>query len=422
MLQTATSKHDEAIERDVLGILLKYPGRMHDSGVSDRHFYLEMHKRVLKEFRSRGPAVSCVMDASYQDMEAVANISEAGWSDACLKEHLDHLERLAEIREAAFASRRLLDELESTYATEARDVIQSATGRLASVVHAPKGKTVTGNNARESLLSPVGEKMNLYLRNFYIRRGDLIFLAATPGSGKTTLAQNVQRDLIQHFDGLNVMFTMEMSPKEIFEKDIQVLNRNRIDQYLPGLGPDGKLEVNPKFEEAAEKVEAWYNQQPGMLVLEGRGGITVEQIRARCMELQATHGRRLRCIVIDQLDKIQHAHRGNDNHTVGVKSTTAALKMLALEMDIGILCLAQISTKTGSGEGGLFTMKDLYGSSAMEQDGSQVWILQMAPGEDIEEPFRRTILKIEKRRGGSVGFGLELIFDTRASTLKEGGF
>ena len=415
------TKHDAALERDVLGVLLRYPARMHDSGVSDRHFYQEVHRRILEGFRSKGPSPHVVSEAAYEDLQLVEDICEGGWSDASLKTQLEHLERLAEIRESALAARKLLADLEEADAMEARDMIQDATGKLAGAVHTNGATGSFGHEAKKRLTSKTGERMKLHLPGFFVRRGDLVFLAATPGSGKTTMAVNCLDHLLQNFDGLDVMFSLEMSDKEIYAKRIQTMFGRSIMQYLDELDEDGNPVENQDYIRAAEKVEEWYASQKGTLRIESAGGITVDQIRAKCLELQAVTGKKLRCVVIDQLDKVAHKHRTGDSQTFGVKATTAALKILAEELQVAIICLVQISNKAGQ-EKELKTIRDVFGSSGPEQDGSQVWILQMDPTEDPEAVHRRTIIKREKCRNGSIGFGHNLIFDVRASTMKVGGF
>lgn len=415
------TKNDAALERDVLGVLLRYPARMHDSGVSPRHFYQEAHKRILEGFRSKGPSPHVVSEASYGNLQLVEDICESGWSDASLKTQLEHLERLAEIREAALAARRLLEELGEADASEARTLIQDATGKLASTMHL-KGKT--GSSAKKSagvLKSRSGERMPLHLDGFFIRRGDLVFLAAPPGNGKTTMAVNILDHIVSQYDGLNVMFSMEMSDKEIYAKRIQTMFGREIKQDMDERDENGQPIQNPEYEPAADRVEHWYSEQRGELHVECPPGISVEQLRSRLLALQAEYGSRLRCVVIDQLDKINHAHRAGDTQTFGVKATTASLKILAEELQIGIICLIQISNKSGN-EKELKTIRDIFASSGPEQDGSQVWILQMDPTEKQDAMYRRTIIKREKCRGGTIGFGHMLEFDVRSSVMRIGGF
>lgn len=415
------TRHDAALEREVLGVLLRYPARMHDSGVSSRHFYQEAHKRVLEGFITKGPSAHVVSDVSYGDLQFVEDICESGWSDASLKTQLEHLERLAEIRESALAAMRLLDELAEADAGEARTMIQDASGRLASTIHL-NGRA--GSSAKKSgkvLKSRSGERMPLHLDGFFGRRGDLVFLAAPPGNGKTTMAVNILDHFVSKYDGLNVMFSMEMSDKEIYAKRIQTMNGREIRQDLDDVDENGDPIPNPEYDAAADRVEHWYNSQKGELHVECPPGISVEQLRSRLLALQAEYGSRLRCVVIDQLDKINHAHRAGDTQTFGVKATTSALKILAEELQILIICLIQISNKSGS-EKELKTIRDIFASSGPEQDGSQVWILQMDPTEEMDAMYRRTIIKREKCRGGTIGFGHMLLFDVRSSVMRIGGF
>jgi replicative DNA helicase len=411
---------DIEVEKDVLGVFVHYPKRMHDSGVSERHFYQEMHKQILKTFKVKGPNPASVALHCDNDPEVIMDISERGMSDAFLDAQLERLERLAEVRESAMAAHRLLDELKGIDTTEARDAIKRATGTMADSLQARGSTTVSGKDSLKCLLSKSGEFMKIQLDRFFVRRGDLVFLAATPGSGKTTMALNTQDHLITEYDGLNVMFSMEMSAKEIYEKKIQNLYAHRVAQFLDDVDDDGVPIENPNYTIAAQKVEQWYKGRKGEFVVEEAGGLSVDQIRSKCLYLEAKTGKKLRSIVIDQLDKIAHKHRSGDSQTFGVKATTAALKLLANELQVAIICLVQISNKSKESGDKLFTMKDIFASSGPEQDGSQVWILQVEPGENMENQNRRTLITREKCRGGSVGFGHELNFDVKSSLITVG--
>lgn len=408
----AATRSDEEIEKDVLGILIKFPDRIHDSGVEVRHFYSDMHRRMFIAFKDRGPSVS-VASSVIDDPIAVMDIAERSWSDAPLKQHLDHLLRLAEIREAAISARCLVETIGDADVPDARRMIEKATSELAKATSGSGVRFVDGCDADEVLASESGERMDTCFNGLYLRRSEVTFLAAEPKTGKTTFATQVARGFVSDFDGLDLMFSMEMTPKEIFEKDIQRLHGSRVWQKLP----DGTM--NPKYTEMAQKVRDWYrNDKPGKFLVDHRGSATIQQIRSRALQAQAETGRRLRLIVIDQFDKLA-PERFSPNDSSNSKSISVGLNTLSKELDVAILVLIQINARNRKDPSIRFTKNDIFGTSGPEQDAGQIWLMQRVPlSAWSEKGILPLEVSIELSRAG-VGGTFHLQHNGPTSTIEE---
>lgn len=368
----AALRNDEEIEKDVLGILIKFPNRIHDSGVEIRHFHHEMHRRMFIAFKDRGCSVS-VASSVIDDPGVVMDIAERSWSDAPLKQHLDHLLRLAEIREAAISARCLVETIGEADVPDARAMIERTTSELAKATSGSGIKFVDGCDADEVLAGESGERMDTCFPGLYLRRSEVTFLSAEPKTGKTTFATQVARGFVQDFDGLDLMFSMEMTPKEIFEKDIQRLKGSRIWQKFP----NGAL--NPEYVEMSQAVRDWYRiGKPGKFLVDHRGSATIQQIRSRALQAQAETGRRLRLIVIDQFDKLA-PERFSQNDSSNSKSISVGLNTLSKELDVAILVLIQINARNRRDPAARFTKNDIFGTSGPEQDAGQIWLMQRVP-------------------------------------------
>ena len=365
-------RQDVEIEKDVLGILVKFPDRINDSGVSLRHFYNEYNRKCFSAMKERGCSPSVVASV-IDDPELYGDICERSWSDAPLKQHLEHLGRLAEIREAAIASRCLAETLAEIDVPDARAEIEKATSKLARSTTGGDARFADGCNADEVLASESGERMETCFEHFYLRRSEVTFLAAEPKTGKTTFATQLARGFVAGYDGLSLMFSMEMTPKEIFEKDIQRLAGDRVWQRFP----DGTL--NPKYTAYAEQVRDWYRKdKPGKFLVDHRGSATLQQIRSRVLQAQAETGRRLRCIIIDQFDKLI-PERASANDAANSKSISVGLNTLAKELDVAVFVLIQVNGRKRTNTSERFTKNDIFGTSGPEQDAGQIWLMQRVP-------------------------------------------
>ena len=395
-MQNATGRSDSDIERDVLGILVKFPGRIHDSGVTSRHFFHHNHKMAFDALKSRGCSPTALSGIVGLTVEDIMDICERGWSDAPLKQHLTYLSALAEVREASSAAMTMIERVGQADASETRAMIEKATADMARALGHARGSTVDAIDADEVLASETGEKMATCFDGISLRRSELFFLAAEPKTGKTTFATQLLRHFVANYDGLNLMFSMEMTAKEIFEKDIQRFAGRRVNQFEP----DGT--INPEFKARANQVRDWYrNGKPGKLLVDHRGMATVREIKSKALQVQAEHSMRLRVVVIDQFDKLV-AERIRDNDSSNMKSISVELNNLSKELDIAVVCLIQLNGRNRK-PGDRLTKDDVFGTSGPLQDAGQLWLMQKPPGEDWEKGILPLEISLAAGREGTSG-------------------
>ena len=385
------------VEEQALACCLLRPAFLLDSGISERHFYQEAHKRVLRAWRTKGVSMQAMAEALFGDIAWAMRIAEAslGWS--MMQQHLDYLESLAEIRDAAMTSRGLLEALDRADSTDARKLIEVATGDLAKAVKGKSRSRTNGRQAGDVMRALSGGALETSLRGIHVRRSELTVIAAEPGTGKTTLSQQFQLEFTAESDGLNINFSMEMPAKAIYEKVGQRITGRRTEQ----LTKDGEL--NPAYEDVIGRVEDWFSKQPGEYVVEDMGSATVAQLRSRALEIQAETGRKIQSIVIDQFDKLVPA-RFSESEFITTKSITVELNNLAKELDCAVILLIQLGRRK-SGDDGYYTIKDIFGTSGPEQDAGNVMLLQKIPGTEYDPSTctTRCRLAIAKRRSGGAG-------------------
>lgn len=226
-----------------------------------------------------------------------------------------------------------------------------------------------------------------------LRPGELAVLAARPGLGKTALA-------LQHVMAcLNTgrpcaMFSLEMTGEELCGRLARQSVDARADQHVLA----GWIRSNL----AGSRL---------LTIYDGAAGATLAQIESRA-RLHAAHPRGLGLIVIDYLQLIAPAADLRREHRERqVASITRALKLLANELRVPVLLLAQLNRESEREERRP-RLTDLRESGAIEQDADAVWFLHVEPSASQPSDADRVtvILSQAKRRAGPPNVGLPLSF------------
>lgn len=248
-----------------------------------------------------------------------------------------------------------------------------------------------------------------------LNKSDLILIGARPGMGKTAFALNLARNVSSSGKKKILFFSLEMNKSQLAERLLASEALVESQKFRTGeLSSDEWLRVGAA---AASFVHA-------ELYLDDTASITVPEIKSRIRRL-----RDVDMIVIDYLGLMQSGKK-TENRVQEVSEITRGLKMIAKEMNIPVVCCAQLSRGTEArGKSHKPQLSDLRESGSIEQDADIVLFIyrdeyynnedddsvnDVAPG--------RTELIVAKNRHGAVG-EVNLHFDkdfTRFTTLDEG--
>ena len=409
---SASTRHDLHIEEGVIGILLKYPDRFHDCGVTEDHFFQVQHKNVIRSYIEKGAGMASAVGAFGGGCDdELMEIAEACYSDAPLESYLQMLSALASIRSSARTAQRLLDALETVDHTEASSIILSAAGELANAISCGDSTTSEGTDAEEVLAEEGGEELETHLEDFPVRRKEMIGVAARPGCGKTSMIHSAGEHAIATREGPFLIFTAEVTRKEWFQRTMRQIALREVKQYAG----DGSSNETYKF--FSKKVMERYGKSTGKLIVDDAAGLSVEQIRARCLKWRSKHGR-LSGVGVDQLSNLKRDIKKYGSQANAIKHDTEELKKLARELDCPVFVASQFN-RDPSGDEGWYTERDIFGSDGLLQDCDQLWLLQNHPGTSTDEDVRRVNLRRCKWRNGFTAQS-DLDFDTPASTFRKG--
>jgi replicative DNA helicase len=196
----------------------------------------------------------------------------------------------------------------------------------------------------------------------------LIIGAARPGMGKSALAVAIARRAAEAGHTVE-FFSLEMSAADLADRMLTDIcfNRDRPIAYFDV----GRGSVSDADAERVVRAERALRELADNLHIDPQDGLSVAQIGARARRRKQDlerKGRRLDLVIVDHLHRIKASNRYAGNRTGEVTEISGALKVLAKELDIPVLVLAQLSRQVEGRDNKVPTLSDLRDSGAIEQD------------------------------------------------------
>ena len=197
-----------------------------------------------------------------------------------------------------------------------------------------------------------------------LNKSDLILLAARPGMGKTSMALNILLHAGK-FSGKSVaFFSLEMSREQLVLRLIS--NESFVDNKKL---VTGKLNESD-WEKVAAAADALNRTK---ILIDDDSTVSVADINAKCRRVED-----LGLVVIDYLQLMTSAggkERSGDNRQQIVSDISRALKIMAKELNVPVLCRTQLSRANESRTNTRPMHSDLRESGAIEQDADIVMFL-----------------------------------------------
>lgn len=217
-----------------------------------------------------------------------------------------------------------------------------------------------------------------------LQPSDLIILAGRPGMGKSAFALTLAANASINYGKYVAFFSLEMGAEQLMQRILCLLaeielskfraNRLNRDEYskLPGV---------------ASRI-----MQANTLYVDDNLDLGIMELLSKCRSLKRKQG--LDLVVVDYLQLMKTGKE--ENRAVAVGAISRGLKILAKDLKIPVIALAQLSRKTedraDSARGGKTRpqLSDLRESVSIEQDADMVWF--------IERPYYRTHDESEKNK------------------------
>lgn len=238
-------------------------------------------------------------------------------------------------------------------------------------------------------------------------KNQVIILAGRPGVGKSTFAINIGINAATLAKKSVAFFSLETAAEDIVKKMYSAVGR--IDGNTLATGKLNNTDWK-KFNEAQSEL-ADIN-----FFIDDAGTITMNEIRRKCRRLK-TSDKGLDLIIIDYLQLINSTNKYSGNRVAEVSEISRDLKKLAMELEIPVIALAQLSrnTEQRKGDDRRPRLSDLRESGSIEQDADIVLFLY---SEDYYENITSSTAKIElmiaKHRNGETG-SVNFVFEKNIS-------
>ena len=197
-----------------------------------------------------------------------------------------------------------------------------------------------------------------------LNKSDLLLVAARPAMGKSAFALNLALNVAKKYNKTVAIFNLEMSREQL------VMRLLASESFV-----DSKKMATGKLSE-----EEWTKIGMGATSLsqtdiriDDNPSITVAEMNAKCRRLD-----NLGMVVIDYLQLMTgsgYGKGGGDNRVTVVGEISRALKIMAKELNVPVICLSQLSRAVESRTDKRPILSDLRESGAIEQDADSVMFL-----------------------------------------------
>lgn len=239
---------------------------------------------------------------------------------------------------------------------------------------------------------------------------EFIIIAARPAMGKTAFALNLATHVAMQQDKAVALFNLEMSAEQLAMRILSSVGQ------LEGF----KLRTGNLMNNDWKRINEASSQLSNTnMVIDDTPGITIGEIRAKCRRL-ASSEKGLSLVVIDYLQLISGGKNYGSNRQQEVSDISRSLKTLAMELNVPVIALSQLSRSVEAREDKRPLMSDLRESGSIEQDADIVAFLYR---DDYYNKEARTEdnnsiseLIIGKHRNGPTAT-IELLFKKNTSTF-----
>ena len=234
---------------------------------------------------------------------------------------------------------------------------------------------------------------------------ELIIVAARPGMGKTAIALNFVTNIAINSKKTSALFNMEMGAEQLATRMLSSVGQIEGSKLKTG---------NLEHSDWKRLNEAISRLSDTKIFIDDTAGQTVGEIRSKCRKL-ATSPSGLDLVLIDYLTLIQGTSKNGANRQQEVADISRALKTMAMELNVPVIALSQLSRGIEQRVDKKPMLSDLRESGAIEQDADIVAFLHCT---DEEREKQNSLMEfvIRKHRNGPLAY-VPLIFQRATSTF-----
>jgi len=386
--------------------------------VSDRlraeHFTSDTYREIFTEVaRQLSGGKRCDVVTVFQAMGGKVELSELN-DIAQYVPSTANLGRYADILVERHQSRRLAAvavEINGLAYDSTRDIaerVEAAQGQLAKLIgDAPRDEWIgayEGMMHHAAVLEDRAEgrihswatglaDLDEYLEGG-LRPGGLYIVGARPSMGKTALGMTLGLHMAADYSV--GMLSMEMPHRELRDRMTAMLGRVPLSSVIRPTKGDGL--AFDRVIDGAERAKLLNFR------VSDQGGLNINQVRAKARNLKRLHG--LNVLIVDYIG-LMSGLDAKQPRAYQLEEISRGLKTLAKELDIAVVCLAQVNRKVEERADATPALSDLRDSGAIEQDADVVMFvhrpIQSKP--DLGDEWTHYAkLSVAKNRQGRCGY------------------
>jgi replicative DNA helicase len=207
-----------------------------------------------------------------------------------------------------------------------------------------------------------------------LQAGQMVIVAGRPGSGKSTLGLDFCRAASIQNNLTSAIFSLEMSRSEITMRLLSAEARV----------PLGHIRNGPMSDDDWAKLARKMGEVSGApMFIDDSPNMTMMEIRAKARRLRQRHD--LRLIVIDYI-QLMTSGRKVESRQVEVSEFSRQIKLLAKELEVPIVALAQLNRGSEQRADKRPMVSDLRESGSLEQDADIVMLVHREDMYERESP------------------------------------
>jgi replicative DNA helicase len=411
----ATPGHfcNEHIEAAALSILINFPAAFDD--VSDRlrpeHFAVDAHRVIYAELcrqmaAGNGCDVMSIVDALQGVLEVSDVLQVASYNNHSARGISRHVQTLVDTFKARQLHGLSYKMAELAYETgPVQERIDRAQAELAKLDDVEQSDDwVDAHTAAIKHLDLLEQRQDGKLKGMPtglqdfdelldggLSRGNLVVIGARPAMGKTALAMTIGLSMAQ---AQSVGFlSMEMPHSDVRDRQAAILSRASIGMIKR---PQKGLEYD-RIVDGVEKAKTlrWF--------VSDKSGLNLMQVRSKARALKRRHG--LDVLVVDYIG-LMSGMDSKQPRAYQIEEISRGLKGLAKDLEITVVCLAQVNRGGVERVGQVPGLQDLRDSGAIEQDADVVAFIHrpIEAQPDLGENFKNyALLRVAKNRQGRTG-------------------
>ncbi len=204
--------------------------------------------------------------------------------------------------------------------------------------------------------------------------GPLVIIAARPAIGKSTLGLDLARSASIRNGLTSVIFSLEMARNEIVMRLMSAEAQVPLNHMRSGTMSDADWQKLARKSGAIVEAPMFIDDSPNMSMME---------IRAKCRRLKQKHD--LRLVIVDYL-QLMSSGKKVESRQQEVAEFSRALKLLAKELEVPVIAIAQLNRGPEQRQDKKPMMSDLRESGSLEQDADVVILLNREDAYEKESP------------------------------------